>query len=68
MRTEAAKTRLDDLLSEARRSADELIEELHQVGDQHDLISHLFVGVAQLHASLKLSDIATAMKLTRSMS
>jgi len=64
MRTEAAKSRLDELLSEARRSADELVEELQQVGDQHDLISHLFVGVAQLHASLKLSDIVAALAET----
>jgi hypothetical protein len=64
MRTDAAKTHLDGLLQEARRSAHELADELEQVGEQHDLISHLFVGVAQLHASLKLSDIVAALAET----
>jgi len=61
---EAAKSHLDGLLIEARRSAHALADELEQVGDQHDLISHLFVGVAQLHASLKLSDIVAALAET----
>ena len=64
MRIDAAKSRLDELLSEALRSAHELADELEQVGDQHDLLSHLFVGVAQLHASLKLSDIVAALAET----
>jgi hypothetical protein len=64
MRTDTAKNRLDELLTEARHSAGELVEELEQVGDQHDLISHLFVGVAQLHASLKLSEIVAALAET----
>jgi hypothetical protein len=64
MRMEAAKSRLDELLTEARRSAHELADELEQVGDQHDLLSHLFVGVAQLHASLKLTDIVAALAET----
>ena len=64
MRTDAAKSHLDDLLQEARRSAHALADELEQVGEQHDLISHLFVGVAQLHASLKLSDIVAALAET----
>jgi hypothetical protein len=64
MRIDAAKSHLDGLLQEARRSAHALADELEQVGDQHDLISHLFVGVAQLHASLKLTDIVAALAET----
>ena len=64
MRIEAAKSRLDELLQEARRSAHQLADELEQVGAEHDLLSHLFVGVAQLHASLKLSDIVAALAET----
>jgi hypothetical protein len=64
MRIDAAKSRLDELLTEARSSAHALADELEQVGDEHDLISHLFVGVAQLHASLKLRDIVAAVAET----
>jgi hypothetical protein len=64
MRMDVAKTRLDELLQEARRSAHALADELEQVGDQHDLISHMFVGITQLHASLRLADIVTALAET----
>ena len=64
MRTDAAKSHLDGLFDEARRSAHAIADELEQVGDQHDLISTLFVGVAQLHASLKLTDIVAALAET----
>jgi hypothetical protein len=61
---DVARTRLDELLAEARRSAHALADELEQVGDQHDLIANLFVGVTQLHASLKLGDIVPALAET----
>jgi len=64
MRMDVARTRLDELLAEARRSAHALADELEQVGDQHDLISHMLVGVTQLHASLKLTDIVAAIAET----
>src|SRR3954447_16890908 len=64
MRIDAAKSHLDGLLQEARSSAHALADELEQVGDEHDLISHLFVGVAQLHASLKLHEIVAAIAET----
>src|SRR4051812_36647828 len=56
--------RIDRLLGEARRSAQELATELEQVGAQHELLVHLYVGVNQLHSSLRLPEMVSSFAET----